>query len=231
MNIPILMYHSIMDDHDGSVSIKSFKKQMILMKTMGYQTIDFKELEDNCDKKNFIITFDDGYESVFLNALPILKQLGFNAICFIVTNKIGLYNDWDENKSNFKKMRLMNFDQINEWVHGGFKLGSHLMSHLDLTKLNNKDKMNQIINSKKFLNDIFNTKVDTFAYPFGSYNKETKILISEYYDFAVTTKRSRYIKNKFDNCLLPRVPVNENDSLFKFFLKIRTPYEDMKFKD
>ena len=231
MKIPILMYHSIINDHDGSVSVKSFKKQMILMKKMGYQTIDFKDLEDNRDKKKFIITFDDGYESVFLNALPILKQLGFNAICFIVTNKIGGYNDWDEYQSNFKKMRLMNFDQINEWVHNGFKLGSHLMSHLDLTKLNNKDKINQIVNSKKFLSDIFNTKVDTIAYPFGSYNKETKILISEYYDFAVTTKRSRYIKNKFDNCLLPRVPVNENDSLFKFFLKIRTPYEDMKFKD
>ena len=225
------MYHSIINDHDGSVSVKSFKKQMILMKKMGYQTIDFKDLEDNRDKKKFIITFDDGYESVFLNALPILKQLGFNAICFIVTNKIGQYNDWDENKSNFKKMRLMSFDQINEWVHSGFKLGSHLMNHLDLTKLNNKEKMYQIVNSKKFLNDIFSTKVDTFAYPFGSYNKETKILISEYYDFAVTTKRSRYIKNKFNNCLLPRVPINTNDGLFKFFLKIRTPYEDIKFKD
>ena len=80
-------------------------------------------------------------------------------------------------------------------------------------------------------NDIFNTKVDTFAYPFGSYDKETKILIREYYDFAVTTKRSRYIKYKFNNCLLPRVPINKNDGLFKFFLKIRTPYEDIKFKD
>ena len=115
MKIPILMYHSIINDHDGSVSVKSFKKQMILMKKMGYQTIDFKDLEDNCDKKKFIITFDDGYESVFLNALPILKQLGFKAICFIVTNQIGDYNDWDEYQSNFKKMRLMNFDQINEF--------------------------------------------------------------------------------------------------------------------
>ena len=105
------------------------------------------------------------------------------------------------------------------------------MSHLDLSKLNKKDKINQIVNSKKFLNDIFNTKVDTFAYPFGSYDKETKILIREYYDFAVTTKRSRYIRYKFNNCLLPRVPVNKNDGLFKFFLKIRTPYEDIKFKE
>ena len=72
--VPILMYHSIMDNDEQSVSVQSFKKQMNLMKTMGYQTIKFNELKDD-NKKKFIITFDDGYENIFLNAFPILKQL------------------------------------------------------------------------------------------------------------------------------------------------------------
>ena len=86
--VPILMYHSIMDNDDRSVSVQSFKKQMNLMKTMGYQTIKFNELKNN-NKKKFIITFDDAYENVFVNAFPILRKLGFNAVCFIVINKIG----------------------------------------------------------------------------------------------------------------------------------------------
>ena len=225
------MYHSIIDDDDKSVSIKSFKKQMTLMKKMGYQTTSFKDLDINQNKKQFIVTFDDGYESVFLNALPILKQLNFNAICFIVTNKIGQYNSWDEGKTSFKKMKLMDHDQIIEWVDNGFELGSHSMSHLDLTTLNNKDKINQIVNSKKYLCDIFNININTCAYPFGSYDMETVILIKKYYDFAVTTKRSRYIKNKFSNWLLPRIPINKNDNILKFLLKIRTPYEDLRFKN
>jgi len=44
--VPILMYHSIIDNDDQSVSIESFKRQMHLMKTMGYQTIKFNKLND-----------------------------------------------------------------------------------------------------------------------------------------------------------------------------------------
>ena len=228
--VPILMYHSIMDNDEQSVSVQSFKKQMNLMKTMGYQTIKFNELKDN-NKKKFIITFDDAYENVFINAFPILRKLGFNAVCFIVTNKIGNYNDWDKNKNKFKKMRIMSFEQINEWLKSGFSIGSHSMDHVDLTKLNKNDKINQIANSKKNLNSVFNTQIDTFAFPFGSYDDETRNIINEYYDYAVTTKRSRFVKNKFNNKLLPRVPISKNDNFFKFFLKIRTPYEDIKFKE
>ena len=228
--VPILMYHSIIDNDEQSISIKSFKKQMHLMKTMGYQTIKFNELKENNEKK-FIITFDDAYENVFINAFPILRKLGFNAVCFIVANKIGHYNDWDKNKNKFKKMKIMNFEQINEWLKNGFSIGSHTLDHVDLTKLNRNDKIDQIVNSKKHLNRLFNTEIDTFAFPFGSYDDETQNIINEYYDYAVTTKRSRFVKNKFNNKLLPRVPVSKKDNFFKFFLKIKTPYEDIKFKE
>jgi peptidoglycan/xylan/chitin deacetylase (PgdA/CDA1 family) len=231
MNIPILMYHSIVDDSYQSVSINSFKKQMIFMKKMGYQTISFKDLNKKNHNKEFILTFDDGYENIFTNAFPILIELGFKATCFIITNKIGHYNEWDINKDNFKKMKLMNRDQINEWLQKGFDVGSHTMDHLDLIKLNYENKNQQIINSKKFFKDVFNIEIDSFAYPFGSYDNETLNIIKQNYNYAVTTKRSRFIKNKFSNELLPRVPINKNDSLFKFFLKIRTPYEDIKFKN
>ena len=201
------------------------------MKKMGYQTISFKDLNKKNYNKEFILTFDDGYENIFTNAFPILIELGFKATCFIITNKIGHYNEWDINKDYFKKMKLMNRDQINEWLQKGFDVGSHTMDHLDLIKLNYENKNQQIINSKKFFKDVFNIEIDSFAYPFGSYDNETLKIIKQNYNYAVTTKRSRFIKNKFSNQLLPRVPINKNDSLFKFFLKIRTPYEDIKFKN
>ena len=201
------------------------------MKKMGYQTIGFKDLNNNNNNKKFIITFDDGYENIFINAFPVLIKLGFKATCFIIANKIGHFNEWDVNKYNFKKMKLMNRDQIKKWLQNGFNVGSHTMDHLDLIKLNNKDKNRQIIDSKNFFKRIFNVKIDSFAYPYGSYDNETLNIIKQHYDYAVTTKRSRFIKNKFSNELLPRVPINKNDSLFKFFLKIRTPYEDIKFKN
>ena len=231
MTVPILMYHSIIDNHNQSVSIKSFEKQMLLMKKLGYQTINFDKLDDKDNKKKFIITFDDAYENIFLNAFPILKKFGFSATCYVITNKIGSSNDWDKGNENFKEMNLMNFDQIKEWVLNDFEIGSHTMDHLDLTKLNNEEKIHQVANSKKFLSNMFNTKVDSFAYPFGSYDLETQNLVKKYYNFAVTTRRSRYINNKFNYELLPRVPINRDSSLLKFFFKIKTIYEDIKFKN
>ena len=55
-------------------------------------------------------------------------------------------------------------------------------------------------------------------------------LIKKNYMFAVTTKRSRYKTNTFEETQIPRVPINSNTSIYKFLIKILTFYEDIKFK-
>ena len=91
MPIPILMYHSINTEKNNvSLNIDNFRKQMFFLKKNNFQTINLNQINNkNSNKKNFIITFDDGYEDVYLNALPILKELNFSAICYFVTSFIG----------------------------------------------------------------------------------------------------------------------------------------------
>jgi peptidoglycan/xylan/chitin deacetylase (PgdA/CDA1 family) len=230
MNIPILMYHSIMDNHDKSVSINSFELQMKLMRKMGYQTINFSDLNKNITKKKFIITFDDGYENLITNVFPVLKKLEFSATCFVVTNMLNKYNVWDENRSDYKKMKLMNIDQIYEWVSNGFEIGSHTKDHLDLTSLDINKKKEQIIDSKNFINQSLGIKITSFAYPFGSFDDETIKIVQENYEYAVTTRPSKYNPNKFDDMKLPRISINKKTSIFKFLLKILTNYENLKYK-
>lgn len=224
------MYHSIMDNHDKSVSINSFELQMKLMRKMGYQTINFSDLNKNITKKKFIITFDDGYENLITNAFPILKKLEFSATCFVVTNMLNKYNVWDENRSDYKKMKLMNIDQIYEWVSNGFEIGSHTKDHLDLTSLDINKKKEQIIDSKNFINQSLGIKITSFAYPFGSFDDETIKIVQENYEYAVTTRPSKYNPNKFDDMKLPRISINKKTSIFKFLLKILTNYENLKYK-
>ena len=224
------MYHSIMDNHDKSVSINSFELQMKLMRKMGYQTINFSDLNKNITKKKFIITFDDGYENLITNVFPILKKLEFSATCFVVTNMLNKYNVWDENRSDYKKMKLMNIDQIYEWVSNGFEIGSHTKDHLDLTSLDINKKKEQIIDSKNFINQSLGIKITSFAYPFGSFDDETIKIVQENYKYAVTTRPSKYNPNKFDDMKLPRISINKKTSIFKFLLKILTNYENLKYK-
>tara|TARA_B110000483_G_scaffold222795_1_gene280065 strand:+ start:191 stop:853 length:663 start_codon:yes stop_codon:yes gene_type:complete len=219
-----------MDNHDKSVSINSFELQMKLMRKMGYQTINFSDLNKNITKKKFIITFDDGYENLITNVFPILKKLEFSATCFVVTNMLNKYNVWDENRSDYKKMKLMNIDQIYEWVSNGFEIGSHTKDHLNLTSLDINKKKEQIIDSKNFINQSLGIKITSFAYPFGSFDDETIKIVQENYEYAVTTRPSKYNPNKFDDMKLPRISINKKTSIFKFLLKILTNYENLKYK-
>ena len=231
MKIPILMYHSIEENHNElSISLKKFDEQMKFMKKNNFETISFENLDYKNDKKKFIITFDDGYENVFYNALPILKKYNYNAVCFIVTNYIGKYNVWDEGKNNFLKQSLMNINQIKEWLKNGMSIGSHTMSHANLKNLKLIDKEKEISESWKHLSKLFETNIDYFSYPYGSYDYDAENLAQENYKYSVTTDRSRYVENKFSNSSLPRIPINKKDGMFKFFIKINTFYEDIKFK-
>ena len=232
MKIPILMYHSIEKNSDVlSIDLKNFEKQMKYMKSNNFKTISFDDLNKEFkDEKNFIITFDDGYENVYYNALPILKKYNFTATCFFVSGYIGKYNKWDEHKENFKKKNLMNINQIEDWYKNGMSVGSHTFSHKNLRNISLNEKHKEILDSYKYLSEEKSFEIKSFSYPYGSYDLESENCVKKIYKFAVTTKRSRYMKERFSNHLIPRVPVNKKDSMFKFYMKINTIYEDIKFK-
>ena len=44
--VPVLMYHDIIkEDNDYGVNIKLFYKQMLLMKKMGYESINLNQIK------------------------------------------------------------------------------------------------------------------------------------------------------------------------------------------
>ena len=231
VSIPVLMYHSISNDNNKiSVSVLNFKKQMRFMHSLGYMGCSLNKINSNTSKKKIVITFDDGYENIFTKAMPVLKELDFSATCFIVSKKIGYFNDWDKNQKNFKKKRIMNKKQIKNWIKNGFEIGSHSMDHYNLNNLSSIQKKIQILKPKQFFKTNYGINIQSFSYPFGCYNEDCLKILKRNYKFAVTTKRSRYNKGKFNPLEIPRVPVNSNTSIFKYFLKIATFYEDVKFK-
>ena len=226
------MYHSISDGNNPlSVPIKNFEKQMKFMSHNDYKTINLKDLSNlNKYGKFFIITFDDGYEDVFVNALPILNKYDFTATCFFVSKYIGKHNIWDENKSNYIKLNLMNKEQVYEWSKNGMEIGSHSLDHKNLKDLNYNDKYSQITEPKETFNKLFSIDIKSFSYPFGKIDDQSVEIVQDNYSYAVTTNRSRFTFNKFDNFKLPRIPINKKDNIFKFYLKVNTIYEDIKFK-
>ena len=230
MKIPILMYHSISNSKNPmSLSIDNFEKQMKFMSRNGFKTINLNDKKITDCKKCFLITFDDGYEDIYLNALPILKKYNFNALCFFVTNLIGKKNIWDKVKSDYKELSLMDKEQIFMWLDNEMIAGSHSLDHKDLQRLTYNEKISQITEPINFFKINFNINIKYFSYPFGSYDDDSLKIVKKYYKFAMTTKRSRFSTNIHNNHEIPRIPINKKDGIFKFYLKINTIYEDLKF--
>ena len=65
--------------------------------------------------KGIILAFDDGYESVYRNAFPIMEEHGLKGIVFPITGYLGKINTWDVTFGINKTMHL-NIIIIEQWM-------------------------------------------------------------------------------------------------------------------
>ena len=211
--IPILMYHHIRDyvnpsDKIGtnlSVSLASFSEELDLIKSKGYNTLTFEDLSNgNIPSHPIILTFDDGYENFYKNAFPELQKRNMKAVSFVIVNSIG--------NSDY-----MNKEELIDLESHGIEIGSHTLSHPDLTKITASKAKNEIENSKQTLENILNKKIISFCYPSGKYNSDVEMMVKEAgYKYATTTTSGvgKFI-SPFD---LHRYRVNKDTSI-NYFIK------------
>ncbi len=165
------MYHEIGDfDSKWVVSPKKFEKQMNYLKEQGYDAVSLEEMEG---EKKVVLTFDDARKGVLEHVYPVLKKLGFKAYLFIVSNWAeGKTREWKKEYSEF-----LNWEEIKK-MDDVFIFGCHSKSHVGLDKLSLEELDEEIIESKKIIEEKLNVKVNSFAYPYGKFNSlvERKVL-------------------------------------------------------
>ena len=184
IKIPIFMYHYIRELNDPndkigtnlSISPEKFAGQLDLIKAKGYTTITFKDIADgNIPDKPVILTFDDGYEDFYTNAYPELRKRGMKAVSYIITG-------------NIKKDGYMSAEEINKISNDGVEIGSHTVSHPDMSKVTTARAEMEARESKRILGEITERPIISLCYPSGKYNSETEKIIKDYgYSYAVTT--------------------------------------------
>ncbi|MEJ2538336.1 MAG: polysaccharide deacetylase family protein, partial [Calditrichia bacterium] len=149
--IPILTYHKISKNREwgiNTVSPKKFTEHLHFLKTENYTPINFRDLSKNELPSNpVIITFDDGYESVFEHAYPALSEFGFTAVVFVITGYIGKWNKWDANLGGIR-FRHLNRQQIQELATNNMEIGSHGISHRAFTRLSSDEAGRELLESK-----------------------------------------------------------------------------------
>ena len=198
---PILMYHRIGNPRRGSIVSGQyvpsglFEKQLRFLKRRGYTPMCLANFLAELKHprrgiRPVAITFDDGYESVHTEALPILRNLEMAGTIFVVAGQVGDSNRWDEEKGDVTEC-MMSVDQILDAQAHGMEIGSHTSSHPDLVLCSPEQARDEIRGSKAILESFLGRPVEWFSYPYGSENEAVQSLVrAAGYLGACGTRRS-----------------------------------------
>lgn len=214
----VLVYHSVEnidssnDPFKMNVRPKLFEKHMACLAGRG---------------QRFTVTFDDGFESIYLRAFPLIKKYNLKAGVFVTTEYIDGVIDFDDFFDSRYSPKPMRWDFIKEMSAQGVKIGSHGVRHVNMARLDDKDMRGEASLSKRRIEEMTGQSVESFSYPFGgfgSFNKKTaQILASAGYRKAYTN-----ILGMDNSGTMPlsvrRIRIYGTDNLFRFRMKIAGAY-------
>jgi len=164
-----LCYHQVRPGAKGQFEItpETFREQLGILKAQGYRSISSKELlmllRDGTQPtgRPVLITFDDGYASVYDYAFPIMQEFGFTGIACIYPAFIGSSSG-------------LSWDQLRELAEAGWSIESHSMSHSNLaqgygTPSYAKMLEHEIAGSRQLIEKQIGTPVLFMVWPYGIY--------------------------------------------------------------
>ncbi|MGH7530638.1 MAG: polysaccharide deacetylase family protein [Gemmatimonadales bacterium] len=118
--------------------------------------------------RTFLLTFDDGYATLAEAAYPILRDLGFTATTFLITDYVGRENTWDA-RYTWRRLRHLDWPAIEHWQERGFAFGSHGATHRRLTWLPDAAVRDDLARARRTLISRLGPEAGrAVAYPFGA---------------------------------------------------------------
>lgn len=191
------MFHNINKENFSSI-----KKSLIYLKK-NYNFIDPKKFKEGLNlknKKNLLVTFDDGFKSNYYFAKEVLSVVGIKAVFFIITDfikidnnsklKKNIFNNISINKKIFNrsKLDLMNLSDIKKLQKMGHVIGSHTKSHMTLSKVqSNKLLKKEILGPLTFFKKNKINNYGFFAFPFGVFSS------FDYRSYKIAKKNYRFL--------------------------------------
>ena len=161
-HIPIIGLHGIEHEPSGryEISAGAFDFLCGTLKHMGYETITLNELYNHYAKgtklpaKPVIITSDDGYQSMYTVAFPILKKYKYKMTVFLITSYIGnsnstrRYNDFDTGTKGVLPRPMLIWSEVGQMNRYGCEFQSHSWSHSIMKDIPLEAAKNELIQSK-----------------------------------------------------------------------------------
>jgi peptidoglycan/xylan/chitin deacetylase (PgdA/CDA1 family) len=171
--VPILMYHVINPPPAGApfpglyVEPSEFAAQMQALANAGYHAITQDQMWAYwkrgvmplpAGQKPIVVSFDNGYQSQYTNALPVLRRLGW------VGNENVQLTGLPPSQGGLSQA------QVKGLVAAGWELDTQGISHADLITLDATQLAEQVASSRKTIQRRYGVPVNWFCYPSGHYD-------------------------------------------------------------
>lgn len=154
--------------------------------------------EDLKSRTAVCLTFDDAYYDFYHHVFPLLQKYNIKALLAVpvgyikddtdVSPEIRLsvpYVKGMEDPSYASKTPFCTFKELREMAHSGLvDIASHGYLHQNLAK-DDADFSQEIVLSKKILQDKLDAPVTNFVYPYGRMSKHAHDLVCQHYTFGI----------------------------------------------
>ncbi len=196
----VLCYHRFLHHPDEAedltqaqyqMPIEEFQWQMQYLKGNGFHPISQEQLMaywfqgKPLPLKPVLITFDDGFRTVYTDAYPVIKPLGYPSIFFLYTHfveygELALKKKKEISQKHQGKLstEALTDDDIFEMEKSGMVVESHTANHLNMGMVGEKlaaaaaQKLwtYELSQPLTFIESRFGNKPDWLAYPYGVYD-------------------------------------------------------------
>jgi peptidoglycan/xylan/chitin deacetylase (PgdA/CDA1 family) len=175
--LAILGFHKIGEPPPGGwetwffVPEATFAGHLRYLRENDWQVIDLETFlrgltaPDSLPQRAALLTFDDGYRSMRIVALPWLLRFGYPAVFFVPTKFIGRRNTFDADGE--PEEAICDWDDLRDLEHRGVSVQSHSDSHRRFSDLDPAEQQEELLRSKVALEAGLGKHVEVFSYPYG----------------------------------------------------------------
>lgn len=233
--VRVLMFHRIVPDDmrirgaQICLPVSMLRQKLKFLERHGFTAITLRDYQLYVKGKLFlparpiILTFDDGYLDTFELAFPLLQEFGMKGVVFVLGDRNAHTNVWDSADVS-PRARLMGDKEILALHRAGFEIGSHTLTHADLTTLSREQAWEEISRSRQLLEILLNDAVRAMAYPFGRLTPSLKAMVREAgYSFGCGAWSGPLAFHR-DPYEIRRILIHERNGMTGFAVQVLGPY-------
>lgn len=236
--IPVLMYHRVdtpVNAWEGRycVTPSRFAAHMRRLQRAGWRACSLEEFVAWLDaghplpEGSFLLTFDDGFAGVFEHAAPLLKDLGWPAVMFLVADLIGQRDEWSRSENpEGNTYPLLTTEQIRQMQNWNWSFQSHSCRHADLPTLDDRSLDQELQRSRELIQVVTGRTVEYLAYPYGRHDERVMQSALRAGYRAAFSVRSGFNRSDVNRLQIRRIDVFGTDTPHELVRKMRLGSND-----